>query len=154
MKRLTPPALALFLLAASLAPSMSCATFDKNLPTILADVSEATLVISTIETFVDSYFVTHPNPSVQSKVDDAFAKVKQAAEAVLAAGRGAGDLTSGQTLAAVAAFETTYNDLLELVKSFGVNTGPLGPVGAQRMVVAGGTLTVPSAKELHLVARK
>jgi len=132
-----------------------CATFNHDLPTVVADVSEATLVVSTIESFVNAWFANHPNPSVQATVDGAIAKVKEAAAAVLAAGRGAGDLSNSQGAAAIAEFETTYNDLLALVKSFGVNVGPLGPVGAKRLaLVPRAGLTVPAAKDLRLVARR
>jgi len=146
------PALFLLALMTALLTVPACATFGqdvtKDLPSVTADVNEATLVVSTIETFVDGYFANHPNPDAQLKVDQAFARVKLAAAAIQSLARGAGDLQSNQGSAALAEFSSAYTDLLALVKSFGVTTPPVA-TGA-RMAAAPGGLVVPAAKDLSL----
>lgn len=131
----------------------ACATtfgqdVTNDLPGITADVNEATLVVSTVETFVNMYFVSHPNPDTQAKVSLAFSRVKMAASAVLSLARAGGDLQGGQGAAALTEFSSAYTDLLALVKSFGVTTPPVA-TGA-RMATAPGGLVVPAAKDLSL----
>jgi hypothetical protein len=121
-----------------------------DLPGITADVNEATLIVSTVETFSNMYFVTHPNPELQGKVSLAFSRVKMAASAALALARGAGDLQGSQGGAALAEFSGAYTDLLALVKSFGVSTSA-PKLGGPRMAAAPGGLVVPPASELHLL---
>ncbi len=143
--------LALVAAIASIALQPGCATLtaaEKNLPVIIADVNEAVLVVSTIKTFVDGYFANHPSPSSQSAVDQAFARVDLAANAVLAIGRAAGDLQGSQGIAALSELESAYNDVLALVKTFGVSTAASGA----RMAAAGGGLVVPAARDLRLMA--
>ncbi len=142
-------AVVLAIAAVSIQPG--CATLsavEKNLPIIVADVNEAVLVVSTIKTFVDGYFVNHPSPSSQATVDQAFARVDLAANAVLAIGRAAGDLQGSEGLAALSELESAYNDVLALVKTFGVSTSASGA----RMAAAGGGLVVPAARDLRLMA--
>ncbi len=142
-------AVVLAIAAISLQPG--CATLsaaEKNLPVIVADVNEAVLVVSTIKTFVDGFFANHPSPSSQAAVDQAFARVDLAANAVLAIGRAAGDLQGSEGLAALSELEAAYNDVLSLVKTFGVSTSPSGA----RMAAAGGGLVVPAARDLRLMA--
>lgn len=122
-----------------------------QLPGIIADVDEGSLVVQTIQTFINSYFVAHPNPTTQASVNAAIVKVETAASAVLAAARGAGDLSSGDTPAAVAAFTTAYTDLLALVKTFGVSAGTKG---ARMAAKPGGGLTVPAPEDLLISLRK
>jgi hypothetical protein len=135
MKRI---ALLLVLLSASLTPS--CATVQKNLPTVLAYVQDGMLVLDEIARFAPIVFAAHPDPALEAKVDAGLSKARAALDTALRIAQGTTDINQAQLDAAFAEFKQAYLDV----------TGLLGPYGVSRqgtaMVARGGpkpTLVVP-----------
>lgn len=153
------PGAMLCLALGSLVGMPACATFthdvQTDLPAITADINEATLVVSTIQTFVDGYMANHStDPSKRAAVDAAFVKVNTAVSAVQAIARGAGDLQGGQAQAALTDFYNAYNAVLALVKEFGVTASPPMSTTAPRLAAKPDTLVVPPADALRLSQRR
>jgi len=127
-----------------------------NLPAITADVNQASLVVGTIETFVDGYMANHTvDPGTVAKVDAGFVKVKLAISAIQSVARGAGDLQGEQAQAALTEFYSAYTELLALVKSFGVTPSAAPtPQGTARMSATPGGLVVPAPRDMALAKRR
>lgn len=159
LARLAAPALLALMTVALAIPATSCAGSWSNvkddLPAITADVNQASLVVSTVETFVDSFMANHgTSPDTVATVGAAFVKVKLAISAVESLARGAGDLSGDQSQAALAEFYSAYGDLLALVRSFGVTPAAPSGDGGVRMAAAPGGLTVPAPADLALSKRR
>lgn len=115
------------------------------LPIIASYVTDAAMVLGTVQQFVDTYFATHPDPAKQKQVDDAIKKAKTALDAAQKALAGASELTQAQVTAAFADFVAAYNDLMALVGPLGVTVQD--PAG-KALKAAPGQLLVPPAAVL------
>jgi hypothetical protein len=132
------------LLATTLTVSTaSCAAVVSYLPTVVAVVTDAILVIDQIKVFVDGVFVMKPAPELQKKIDQAIARTKVALDAALRIANGTDRLTKEQADAAFADFKVAYQDLIALVAPLGVSTG-------QTLRATPGGLQVPEPLALHL----
>lgn len=131
------------LLAAALVVPVSCAAVVQYLPTVIAVVQDALIVIDQIKMFTDGVFVVKPNPDLQHKIDQAIARTKVALDAALRVANGTDKLTKEQADAAFADFKVAYQDLIALVAPLGVKTG-------DHLAAAPGTLTVPTPLALKL----
>jgi len=156
--RLAAPALLALMTVALALPVPGCAggwaNVKNDLPAITADINQASLVVSTIETFVNGYLENHAaSQDTVARVAAAFVKVKLAIAAVDSIGRGASDLTGDQAQAALAEFYSAYGDLVALVKSFGVTPASSSASGP-RLAAAPGGLTVPAPADLALSKRR
>lgn len=140
MKKLLAPLLALTLLGASISTS-SCAAAIAGLPAIVAGVTDAMLIVSTIDSFAKTYFATHPNPNpeLQLKVEGAIAKVRSSCDIVLRVANAGEKLDQAQEDAAFADLKTAYSELIALVGPIGVHEE-----GATMRAAPGGGLIVPA----------
>jgi hypothetical protein len=102
---------------------MGCAAIVGNLPTVLAYVQDAQLVVSAIESFVNAVFATGVKPELQKPVAVAIARTKAALSAVLRAGTGVDKLNQADVDAAFKEFQLAYTDLINLVQPLGVSAG-------------------------------
>jgi hypothetical protein len=100
---------------------VGCAALTADLPTILTYIQDGNLVLNTIQGFVSMYFISHPDPTLQTQVAAAIVKAQTALDAALRITQGTKDLTQDQFTAAFAPFMAAYDDLLTLVKPLGVN---------------------------------
>lgn len=124
-----------------------CAAVAAYLPSIVAAITDATLILDNIKSFADRYFVVKPDPTLQEKVDSAVSRARIALDLAIRATQGASDLTQEQIDKAFSEFKDAYVDLLKLVEPIGVTTG-------DGIKVVPGGLNVPSPMALALKAGK
>lgn len=147
-RRLLAPLLALLVAVGSL----GCAAILAALPTVIAAVQSAMLVLDQLEQFIDAAFRAKPNPELEKQVGKSLAKTRSALLLVQHAAEGATDLHDQRLQAAFASFEAAYSELLSLVHPLGVRVAPLplgGAADAPLQVAydaASETLTVPPAE--------
>lgn len=122
----------------------SCAAVVAHLPTVVAAVTDAMLVLDSIERFVALYFVKHPDEDKAAKVAAALVRARGALNAALRSAEGAKQLDQGQVDAAFAEFREAYQALIALVGPLGVQPG--GPA----LRAAPDTLIVPEPMALSL----
>jgi hypothetical protein len=122
----------LLLVCAVMAPALpGCATFGSGTSTlnkVATAVQDGTLILDSIETFVNSFLALNPNPSLSSKISVDLARARAALATAQQATSAIKDLKQGDIDAAFAAFETAYSDLLALVAPLGVGTVTVVPV--------------------------
>jgi hypothetical protein len=140
----------IFISTLLLAPA--CASLVGNLPAIISATQTASLVISTIESFIGAYFAAHPDAVKEAIVDAAIIKAKAADVVVLEVATAADSIDKGKLSIAFAELEAAYEALLVVVKPFGVS--PAGAAGGMKMAAASGpvaaTLTVPAKLTMKL----
>lgn len=126
----------------------SCAGFVSMLPKVLADITEASIVIDHIEHFVNDGFALLPNPGAQKVVASAIQRARDALAMATRTANGAQALDANQADAALNDFRVAYADLLKVVAPFGVKQTSAGafsvgvpgellvpePMGMKRMV--------------------
>lgn len=101
----------------------ACAAIGASLPTIIAVIEDASLVIQTIEAFVNAFFIRRPDFDAEDKIRKAIAKTRSALIVAVRATQGVEKLTQEQVDAAFADFKTAYLELIALVSPLGVSTG-------------------------------
>jgi hypothetical protein len=122
--------------------AIGCATVAASLPAIIAAIQDSSLVVSTIESFVNLFFQSNPNPANQQKIANAIARVKTALEAAQRLANGVDKLDQGQIDAAFVEIKSAYTDLVTLCGQFGIGVKMTG----KTMKAASGpgrTLIVP-----------
>lgn len=139
MKR---PARALMLATTLTVSTASCAAVVSYLPTVVAVVQDALIVVDQIKVFVDGVHAVKPDTDL-TKVYQAIARTKTALDGALRATNGVDHLTKEQADEAFADFRVAYQDLVALVAPLGVSTGPGLKAGP-------GTLQVPEPLALRL----
>ncbi len=147
--------LATFGLAGVIAESLGVAGCSA-LPAIQSALQIATeavigieATIGAIETFADGYFVLHPNPAEQTKVDDALIRVRQLLVVVIDVLKAAKDITELAVAQAMADLQAAYNDLLALTKPINVTSSPRMPTGVTMMATDRSSLVVPQTLSLQ-----
>lgn len=116
----------------------ACSAIFSNLPQVLAIAQDGQLVVSTIESFARTFFVSNPNPDLEKKINTAVARARAALDGAIRAANGTGDLHKGDVDGAFAEFKVAYTDLINLVHPLGISTA-----GDHLKAVPGG-LVVPS----------
>lgn len=124
-------------------PVTGCSAIFSNLPTVLAYVQDAQLVISTIESFANAFFAARPNADLQKKVGEAIAKAKTALDLAVRAASGVDGLGKADVDKAFKDFQLAYQDLTSLLGPMGVHRG-----GALRATPGG--LEVPEPLALRI----
>jgi hypothetical protein len=76
----------------------------------------AASVLGQIRVWIDDYFATSPNATLQATIDGIFIRAQQAGTALNALATGAADLTEGAYLDALAQFKTAYTELLAAIE--------------------------------------
>src|SRR5215471_4321524 len=150
IRRRAPVALGALLLATLLFGSIvapGCATVSSNLPKVITAVSDGMLVLDTIETFINGYFASHPNPAEQVKVNNAIAHTKASLDAALRIASGAENLDQAKVDEAFVEFRTAYTDLMGIVAAYGVQPDQGGKL---RAAPGGQGLTVPAPLAMDL----
>lgn len=127
---------------ALLTATPSCAPVFAALPHVIAAVVDAQQIIDTIVTFVDRWFVAHPDPVAKAKVDAAVMKTRAALNVLLRAANGAEKVGQEKIDAAFADFKAAYLELIALVHPYGVNPSPTE--NFPKLSASGDTLTVPT----------
>jgi hypothetical protein len=128
----------------------ACAPIMAALPTVIAAVTDAVVILDQIEAFVDAYFARNPDPPKQALAAKAIAKTRASLNTALRTSRGTEELNQERVDQAFAEFRAAYQDLLVVV-------GPLGvrPPGALTAAPASGeVLEVPEPEALHLSVRR
>lgn len=134
---------ALFL-ACFLCFSASCATIANALPTVIAAVTDAVMILDGIQDFVERYFAQKPNPELAEKVAEALQKTRSALNVALRTSKGADDLNQAKVDEAFQNFRTAYAELMNLVEPLGVASA------GDTLSVRPGALQVPEPMALSL----
>jgi hypothetical protein len=130
-------------LVLALSVGTSCSQLLPLLPTIVAAVQDAALIIDRIERYVDAVFAAKPDPAAETAVRTALDETRVALSMALRASKGAADLGRDDAVAAFAEFRQAYVALLKLLKPLGVveaNYATTGEYAAAR----GAGLVVPT----------
>jgi hypothetical protein len=129
--------------------SVGCAALWAALPSVIAAVQAASLVLDQLQQFADTLFRAVPNAELEKRVGVALAKTRSALLALQHAADGASDLHDERLVSAFNHFESAYNELLALLRPLGVEVEPLPLAGAGSAPLQvrqeGGTLRVPPA---------
>lgn len=126
--RIIPAALALALLAASMALP-GCATLRPvvdNLPKAVAYAQDAELVVTGLETFEKGYYMVKPNPAQQAIVENGIADARSALDAGIRICEGTTELSASQVDLAFSDFRKAYIDVVGLLGPIGVKRGTPG----------------------------
>lgn len=131
---------------------MGCAAIASNLPTVLADVQDAGIIISSIEAFMQIFFSIHPDAAKQQEVANAIQTARTALNVVLRTAQGVDGLDNKNLDQAFQDFESAYTSLLQLVAPYGVHPGNTPSMkafpGAQpQLVVPPPTLVIHAHKK-------
>jgi hypothetical protein len=121
----------------------SCAAVVASLPKVIAVVTDASLILNQIDSFVNGVFAVKPDAELQKKYAVVMAATRKALAAANRIATGSQDLTQSQINDAFAEFRAAYQDLLALV-------GPLGVTTGNGDKAAPGTLQVPEPLALSL----
>jgi hypothetical protein len=113
-----------FVLALSLVvAASSCAAVVASLPKVIAVVTDASLILNQIDSFVNGVFTVKPDAELQKKYAQAMEVARKALAAANRIAAGSEHLTQQQVAEAFADFRVAYQDLLALVGPLGVSTG-------------------------------
>jgi hypothetical protein len=122
--------------------TLGCAVVP-YLPTVIAAVTDANMILDGIEKFVERFFAAKPDSVLQAKVEIAVARTRGALNLALRSAQGVEKLDQAQIDAAFVDFKIAYQELLALTAPLGVSSGP-----ALRAVPGG--LNVPEPMALTL----
>jgi hypothetical protein len=115
MPRLTKLA-ALALLSAFLAlPTTGCAAVASLLPTVIAAVTDAALILDQIEDYMHRYFAANPNPEKEKQVFRALGKCRGTLIVAQRTSQGAHELDQQKVDAAFTDFKAAYTELTALL---------------------------------------
>lgn len=103
-----------------------CAAFLSELPTMVAAVSDAVLILETIEKFAGTYFTSHPDSTSQTKITAALQKARNALMVAEHALSAADEVNHDQFYAAIKDFGDAYQELMVLVGPLGVKEASPG----------------------------
>lgn len=92
-----------------------------TLAVINGTIALAISTLSNVRRWIDSYFATHPNASLQAKVDAGFQKASDALTILEQAYTAAKDITDANLQGAIAAFQAAYQALLDLIAPIGIH---------------------------------
>lgn len=145
MLRETVVALSLVVVVGTAVPLGGCAAIVSALPAVISAVTDASLVLSTIESFVNAYFASHADAEKQKSVALAITRARTSLDGALRIAHGAEKLDQAKVDEAFAEFKIAYTELIGMVDSIGIKSGP-----QNRMMAGPGTLTVPQPLALSL----
>ncbi len=117
MTRLIP--LMLLGMSATIVPGCSPAVMG-TLPKIITAVQDASIILDSMESFMDIFFAKNPDSQRQDKVKESLMKCRSALTLALRATEGAQKLTQSEINAAFADFRAAYEELLVLVSPIGI----------------------------------
>jgi hypothetical protein len=122
------------------------------IPAIQASLDDAALVLSMINTGIDAYFAGHPNAALQAKIDNAMTDAQGALRVAEDALTAASDINAANVQQALAAFQTTFNALVDLIGQIGIQVGAT-PNGARAAKVGDKLIIAPPKIFQHLKAK-
>lgn len=128
----------LALTAALVTTGPGCSALFSNLPTVIAYVQEAQLVVSAIESFANAVFNAGILKEKQKDITVAIARTKAALSGVARVSSGAEKLNQADVDAAFVEFRLAYTDLVNLMKPI-----PGFSVEGQRLYASGPTAGMP-----------
>ena len=124
-----------------IATMSGCPTLSNITPqTIVTYVQDAELVLGTIQSFINTYFANHSNPTLQSTINADMQKAQTALDAALRATQGVQNITQDQINVAFADFQAAYADIIGLIGPLGVQQSS----SVKKASMSGGTLTIPT----------
>ncbi len=128
-----------FILAPLLAIALAlpgCAGWQKSVAPVLSDVAatiaDAEQVLDIIRAASALFFLAHPAPEAQAKVERAFSDCHLGIDSAIRATKGATELTQEQLDQAWADFQQSYRALSLLLKDLGILGAPSGAFGLGR----------------------
>ena len=121
---------------------MGCGAVMSMLPTVVAAVIDAVMILDTIEEFTDKYFIAHPDPSKEAAVSEALQKARTSLDVALRVAQSTEELTKGDVIKAFEGFRDAYEKLLVLVGPLGVNRAKPGKITT--FAVSASEITVPN----------
>lgn len=137
------------LLALLIIPPQGCASLFSSLPDINVAVTDGMLVLDTISSFSSTYFGTHPDAGLSTKVFSGITKAREALDVALRAAKASKNLSQAEYDAAFAGFETAYTELTALVDSIGIKTSS-SPDGSKSLKASPAGLVIPKPLALSL----
>lgn len=120
-----------------------CAAVMSFLPTVIAAVSDATMILDQIQTFVTNYYRDHPDATKEKQAMLALAKARSALIGAQRAAQGAEKLDQKKIDEAFQDFKVAYQEVLAIV-------GPLGVTSGDGLHATEHGLTVPTPEALNL----
>jgi hypothetical protein len=138
MKKISSFVLAFALLAGSMT---GCATLVGDLPSIIATINDGSLILSTIESFLQAYFLQNPNPTKQAACEKLIVKAKTALDAAQRAASGVDKINQAEVDTAFQDFKSAYLDLTSLMSSYGIG---ISVGGSTVKATSGTTIIVPT----------
>lgn len=136
-----------FILALSIVAQPGCATVVSKLPVVIGAVTDAMMILDSIEMFIEAYFGRHPevDEGIQKKTRQAMSRTRSALHVALRIAQGSQNLNQAKIDAAFADFKVAYAELLALIAPFGVSSS-----SDLRMSVTSDSLRVPEPMALTL----
>lgn len=139
--RLTALAFGMVFVAMTLS---GCAALSAALPGIvkvITDVTDASMILDQIASFVNTYFAAHPDAAKQKAIDTALTTTREALVVAQRTAAGAEALDQNQTDAAFADFRADYDALTQLLS--GIDGLHLAKPG-ESLQAASGELVIPA----------
>lgn len=145
-KRFYAASLIGFLLAAT----PGCAAVLAALPTVIAAVTDAMMILDQIEVWVNAYFAAHPDKEKQERVVQALGKTRNALVAANRTCSGAEKLDQAKVDDAFADFKVAYAELVALCGGLPGGGFKVAKKGEPLLAATPGGLTVPEPQALTL----
>lgn len=129
--------------------AVGCAAIMAALPTIIAAVTDAVIVLDQIEAWIRRYFAAHPNPEKEEQVAKAIGKTRNALNAANRTCAGVEKLDQVQVDAAFADFKVAYQELTALCAGLpGAGLRVKQPNEGPLLMATDDMLSVPPASAL------
>jgi hypothetical protein len=136
------------LLALLAVGTSTCGAIVSALPTVIAAVTDAVLILDQIEDFARAFFLAHPNADKEKAVARAVGKARAALITAQRAAKGAEKLDQARVDDAFADFRVAYQELRAVLD--GVPGLRVQRPGGPRLAAGPGELVVPEPEALTL----
>src|SRR5688500_16867770 len=145
LRYLVAPLLAFLVMTAP-----GCAAVVSALPSVIAAVTDAMLILDQIEDFVRRYFAANPDPAREKKFDVAMTRCRSALVAAQRTAKGAEKLDQQKVDEAFAEFKVAYRELAALCATIpGLR---VQKPGEKPLTARPGELAVPAPEALTIKA--
>jgi hypothetical protein len=140
VQRLLNICAAAFLAAALTVSAAGCGAALSLLPKVIGGVTEAMLIVDSIESFVDDFFASNPDPQKEAIAQRSIDTARAALTTALRTAHGAENLSKAEADAAFDDFAVAYVELVRTLQGLGVRL-KVGEPG--KMAAEPGVLVVP-----------
>ncbi len=142
--------IATLMLALSLVSVAACGAIASALPSVVAAVTDAALILDEIERFVDAYFASRPDAEGKRQAAQAIGKARSALLAANRAATGSQKLDQQQIDAAFSDFRVAYQELTAILDGLRIPGLRVARPGESALQASPGELAVPPPMALTL----